>query len=49
MENHRKQLKMQNLHALLNEDLCQTLKQLAEALEVDQGTISRRLHAMVKI
>ena len=37
------------LQALLDEDSTQTLKQLAKALWVDQGTISRRLHAIGKI
>ena len=37
------------LLALLGEDSTQTLKQLAKALGVDQGTISRRLHAIGKI
>ena len=34
---------------MLNEDSTQTLKQLAKALRVDQGTISRCLHAIGKI
>ena len=34
--------------ALLDEDSTQTLKQLAKALGVDQGTISRRLHAVLE-
>ena len=38
-----------DLHALLDEDSTQTLKQLAEALEVDQGTISKRLYTIGKI
>ena len=33
------------LQPLLDEDSTQTLKKLAKALRVDQGTISRRLHA----
>ena len=37
------------LQALLDEDSTKTLKQLAKALEVDQGTISRRLHTIGKI
>ena len=37
------------MQALLDEDSTQTLKQLAKALGVDQGTISRRLHAIGKI
>ena len=37
------------LQALLDEDSTQTLKKSAKALEVDQGTISRRLHAFGKI
>ena len=37
------------LQALLDEDSTQTLKQLAKALGVDQGTISRRSHATGKI
>ena len=37
------------LQALLDEDSTQTLKQLAKALGVDQGTISRRLYAISKI
>ena len=37
------------LQALLDEESTQTLKQLAKALEVDRGTISRRLHAIGKI
>ena len=37
------------LQALLDEDSIQTLKQLAKALGVDQGTISRSLHGIRKI
>lgn len=37
------------LQALLDEDSSQTQKQLAEALQVDQATVSRRLHALGKI
>ena len=37
------------LQALLDEDSTETLKQLAKALGVDEGTISRRLHATAKI
>ena len=37
------------MQALLDEDSTQTLNQLAKALGVDQGTISRRLHAIGKI
>ena len=37
------------LQALLDDDSTQTLKQLAKALRIDQGTISRRLHAIGKI
>ena len=37
------------LQTLLDKDSTVTLKQLAEALGVDQGTISRRLHAIGKI
>ena len=37
------------LQALLDEDSSQTLKKLPEALGIDQGTISRRLHAIGKI
>ena len=37
------------LQALLDEDLTQTLKQLAKALGVNQRTISRRLDAIGKI
>ena len=37
------------LQALLDKGSTQTLKKLAKALEVDQGTISRRLHAIEKI
>ena len=37
------------MQALLDKDSTQTLKQLAKALGVDQGTISRRLHAIGKI
>ena len=38
-----KKFKDAELQALLDEDSTQTLKQLAKALRVDQGTISRRL------
>ena len=44
-----KKLKDAELQALLDEDLTQTLKQLAKALGVDEGIISRRLHALGKI
>jgi len=37
------------LEALLDEDPCRTQKELAVALNVEQATISRRLHAMGKI
>ena len=37
------------LKALLDEDSTQILKQLAKALEVDQGTISKSYHATRKI
>ena len=37
------------LQALLDKDSTQTLKQLVKALGVDQGSISRRLHAIGKI
>lgn len=37
------------LEALLNENTAQTLKELAEQLNVDESTVSRRLHAMGKI
>lgn len=37
------------LQALLDENPAQTLKELAQQLEVDTSTISRRLHAMGKI
>ncbi len=37
------------LEALLDEDPCQTQKELAMALNVNQATISRHLHAMGKI
>ena len=40
---------LQALLPLLDEDSTQTLKQLAEALGVDQGSISGRLHAIGKI
>ena len=44
-----KKFKDAELQALLDKDSTQTLKQLAKALGVDQGTISRRLHAIEKI
>ena len=44
-----KKIEVVKLQALLNEDSTQTLKQLAKALTVGQGTISRRLHAIGKI
>lgn len=34
------------LEALLDEDPCQTEEELAETLNVDQSTVSRRLHKM---
>ena len=37
------------VHALLDENSTQTLKQSTEALEVDQGTISRLLNSIGKI
>ena len=37
------------VQALLDEDSTQTLKHLAKAFRVDQGNISRRLHAIGKI
>lgn len=37
------------LQALLDENPAQTQKRLANVLDVDQTTISRRLHAMGKI
>ena len=37
------------LQALLDEDRCQTQKQLAEILGVTQAAVSKRLHAMGKI
>ena len=37
------------LHALVDKDSSETLKQLSEALEVDYGTISKRLHVIGKI
>ena len=43
-----KQFENAALQPLLGEDLTETLKQLAEALGVDQGTISRRLHVIEK-
>ena len=39
----------EQFEALLKESLTQTLKKLAEQLEVDKSTISRRLHIMGKI
>ena len=44
-----KKFEVAELQALLDEHSTQTLKQLAKALEVDQGTISRGLHANEKI
>ena len=49
VENHRKKFEDAELQALLDDDSTQTLKQLAKALSIDQGTISRRLHAIGKI
>ena len=37
------------LHVLLDEDLSQTLKQLAEALKVEEGFISRPSYAIRQI
>lgn len=37
------------LEALLNENSSQTLKELAEALNVSEAAISKRLHAMGKV
>jgi len=34
------------LEALLEEDSCQTLKELPETLNVDESTVSKRLKAM---
>jgi len=44
-----KKFEDQQLQALLDEDACQTQKQLAERLNVAQQTISDRLQAMGKI
>ena len=49
VENHQKNLEDAELHAFLDEDSTRTLKQLSEALEVDPGTISRRLLTISKI
>ena len=43
-----KKFENQQLQALLEEDACQTQKQLAERLNVTQPTISDRLQAMGK-
>ena len=45
----RKKIENAKSQALLDEDSTQTLKQLTKTLRVDQGTISRRLHAIGKI
>jgi hypothetical protein len=42
-------LEANNLEALLNENPSQAQEELAEQLEVDQATVSRRLHKMGKI
>ena len=43
-----KKFKDTELQALLDEDPCQTQKQLAEILGVTQAAVSNRLHAMGK-
>lgn len=44
-----KKFENDELGALLNENNAQTLKELAEQLNVDESTVFRRLHAMGKI
>lgn len=44
-----KQFKSDNLQTLLNKNNTQTKKKLADALNVTQTTISKRLHTMRKI
>lgn len=44
-----KKFEDEQLESLLNENPAQTLKELAEILDVNESTVSRRLHAMGKI
>ena len=48
VENHRKIWRCR-IAGIAKRRFIQTVKQLAKALRVDQGTISRRLHAIGKI
>ena len=48
IKNVRKKFEDEELEALLDEDSCQTLAELAESLGVDHTTVSKRLKVLGK-